>query len=368
MKTIFTTILLIITSLAYGQSFEVYVSDAGNFNNPPWQILKFDSTGQNPTIFINTNLNWPQDIIFLEDSNTVLISNLGSNKITKHDINTGAYLGNFATGISGPTRMKIGADGYLYVLQWSGNGFVKRYNLDGTFVDDFTNVAVTQSIGIDWDNAGNLYVSSYNGDYVRKFDNSGNDAGIFVNTNLLGPTNIWFDTNGNLLVVDYNGTAVKRFDNLGNYVNDFMTGLSNSEGVDFLLNGDILIGDGATKSVKQFDSTGTFIKDFIASGSGNLLTPNAVVIRNVTPTSTNEEKLSTPNIIYPTIGTEFFIFPEYIQEIQAIDIYNSTGQKIKSIENIETAFWNANEMSKGIYIIKVQFEDNVTHTIRLMVQ
>ncbi len=70
--------------------------------------------------------------------------------------------------------MKIGADSLLYVLQWSGNGKVRRYELDGTFVDDFTSVGVTQSIGIDWDNDGNLYVSSYGGDNVRKFDTNGN--------------------------------------------------------------------------------------------------------------------------------------------------------------------------------------------------
>ena len=101
----------------------------------------------------------------------------------------------------------------------------------------------------------------------------------FINTNLLGPTNIWFDAAGDMLVSDYNGTAVKRFDSTGTYVNNFLTGLSNSEGVAFFPNGDILIGNGASSSVKLFDSAGNYIEDFIASGAGNLLTPNAVVIR-----------------------------------------------------------------------------------------
>lgn len=43
-----------------------------------------------------------------------------------------------------------------------------------------------------------------------------------------------------------------------------------------------------------------------------VLIPNAVVIRHLIPTSTNEQKLITPNIIYPTVGTEFFIYPEFI--------------------------------------------------------
>ena len=40
-----------------------------------------------------------------------------------------------------------------------GNGKVKRYELDGTFVDDFTSVGVSQSIGIDWDSNGNWAMS-----------------------------------------------------------------------------------------------------------------------------------------------------------------------------------------------------------------
>ena len=48
----------------------IYVSDAGNFNKPPWQILKYDENGQNSKVFISEDqgLDWPQDIVFLEDS------------------------------------------------------------------------------------------------------------------------------------------------------------------------------------------------------------------------------------------------------------------------------------------------------------
>jgi hypothetical protein len=263
-------------------AIDVYVSDAGNFNNPPWQILRFDGDGENPSVFIGDELDWPQDILFLDDFGTVLISNLGSGRITRHDASTGAYIDDFATGIGGPTRMKIGPGSLIYVLQWNGNGRVLQYGLDGTFVGEFTTVGVPQSIGIDWDGDGNLYVSSYTGDLVRKFDGAGVDQGVFVDSNLAGPTNIWFDAGGDLLVSDYDGTAVKRFDASGNYLSDFLEGLSNSEGVDFFLDGDILIGNGGDSSVKLFDSSGAYIEDFIASGAGNLLNPNAIVIRGET--------------------------------------------------------------------------------------
>ena len=136
-KNIFISILLFILFSPLSQGTEVYVSDAGNFSQPPWQILKFDENGENPEVFIKDNLDWPQDIVFLEDTNTVLISNFGSGRITRHNAETGAYIDNFATSIAAPTRMKIGADNLLYVLQWNGNGKVRRYQLNGTFVDEF---------------------------------------------------------------------------------------------------------------------------------------------------------------------------------------------------------------------------------------
>ena len=59
-----TTFILLTASIAFCQNLEIYVSDAGNFSSPPWQILKFDENGENPEVFINTNLAWPQDIRF----------------------------------------------------------------------------------------------------------------------------------------------------------------------------------------------------------------------------------------------------------------------------------------------------------------
>jgi sugar lactone lactonase YvrE len=280
-KNLITTLLLLLfVSNAFGQDTEIYVSDAGNFSSPPWQILKFDGNGDNPQVFINENLGWPQDIVFLDDANTVLISNLSTNQITRYDSATGTYIDTFAQVPGGPTRMKIGNDGLLYVLQWNGNGRVLRYQLNGTYVGEFTSIGVPQSIGMDWDAEGNLYVSSYTSDHVRKFDGGGNDLGLFISSNLVGPTNITFDSNGDLLVSDYDFGRVKRFDSAGNYLSDFISGLSKVEGIDMFANGNILVGNGGQHSVRMYDSDGQFIENFITSGSGGLITPNAIVIRN----------------------------------------------------------------------------------------
>jgi len=362
------SLTLVISSKILSQNLEIYISDAGNFSNPPWQILKFDENGENPEVFINDQLAWPQDILFLENQQVVLISNLNTGRITKHNSTTGAYIDDFATGINGPTRMKIGSDSLLYILQWSGNGKVLRYQLDGTFVDEFTSMGVPQSIGLDWDSDGNLYVSSYTGDHVRKFDSNGNDLGLFVNSNLVGPTNIWFDDGGDLLISDYNGTAVKRFDSNGNYINDFLTGLNNSEGVDFFPNGDILIGNGATSSVKLFDSSGNYIEDLISSGAGNLLTPNAVVIRENGVVSVSEEEnnfddhsfvleQNYPNPFNPTTSIRFSIASE---SQVVLKVYNSIGKEVAILMNEKKTpgFYVLNfggeKLPSGIYVYRLE--------------
>lgn len=367
----FLIIIFLLSSITFCQPLEIYVSDAGNFSSPPWKILKFDEDGQNPETYIDTLLAWPQDIVFLEDQQVVLISNLNSGRITKYNIFSGEYVGDFATGISGPTRMKIGKDSLLYVLQWTGsNPPVRRYQLDGTFVDEFTSVGVPQSIGIDWDSSGNLYVSSYSGHTVRKFDQNGNDLGLFINSNLSGPTNIWFDGNGDLLVSDYNGTAVKRFDSSGNYLSDFITGIHFSEGVDFFPNGNILIGNGATSSVKMFDSNGNYIEDLIPSGSGGLMTPNAVVIRQSNLLSVPRESSSGdinftleqnyPNPFNPNTVISYHL---PITSKVSLKVYNVLGKEITTLVNEELAAgehkveFNSTGLPSGIYFYQLSTEN-----------
>jgi len=374
MFVLFALSVLLFTSNGFSQDIEIYVSDAMNFSSPPWKILKFDENGENPEVFINDQLAWPQDILFLEDQQVVLISNLNSGRITKHSSSTGAYIEDFATGIGGPTRMKIGADSLLYVLQWSGNGKVRRYQLDGTFVDEFTSVGVTQSIGIDWDDEGNLYVSSYGGASVRKFDTSGTDLGIFVNSNLAGPTNIWFDNNGDLQVIDYNGTAVKRFNSSGTFINNFITGLSQAEGVDFFPNGNILIGNGATHSVKMYDSSGNYIEEFIPNGLGGLMTPNAVVIRETNVSSVSSDgdpgdksfvlEQNYPNPFNPSTKIKFSVpFVETHRDaslLVTLKVYNVLGNDVatlvdeyKSAGSYEIKF-DASGLPSGIYFYELK--------------
>lgn len=368
MKAINVFFFLWIALTVQAQNLEIYVSDAGNFDQPPWQIVKWDGNGQNPSVFIDSELNWPQDILFMESENEVLISNLGSGCINRHHISSGNFKAPFACGIGGPTRMKIGPDSLLYVLQWSGNGKVLSYKLDGTFVGEFTKTGVPQSIGLDWDVAGNLYVSSYNGDYVKQFDQDGNEMGTFIANNLAGPTNIWFDENGDLLVSDYDGTEVKRFNSEGEYQGDFLTGLSKSEGVDYLPNGNILMGNGASSSVKMFDANGNYIKDLISPGSAGLKTPNAVRVRELPVASIGDGPTVHPQFVIPHFEAGFRFHQHSVGLIQSFTLHGLSGKKIASVTRVQPNMVFGANLPVGVYLVVLQLKNGQLIVERIVVE
>lgn len=350
------------------QNYDVYVSDAGNFNQPPWQILKFDANGQNGQVFISDHLAWPQDILFLEKENTVLVSNLNNGRISKFNATTGTFTGEFATGIGGPTRMKIGPDSLLYVLQWVGNGKVWRYRLDGAFVDEFTAVGVPASIGLAWDAAGNLYVSSYNGKYIRRFSHTGADLGIFISANLDGPTNIWFDDNGDLLVLDYNAGVINRFDSTGKYLGIFISGVPQCEGVDFLPGGNLIVGIGGTSSVRIYTASGAFVKNFVPPATLGLKTPNAVVLR---PALVSGTRIAYKEVTFvaPSAGTYFRMNnPDILQPDSMCEVYNPAGALVRKINFANGAGWDASDLPNGIYLILAKLPDGSVAGQKVVVQ
>lgn len=264
---------------------DIFVSDVGVNRSGPHQILRYYEYGDFAEVYISSQLSRPQDIVFLEDQGVVLVSNLGSDNINKYDIETGDFIEAFATNIPGPTRMDIGPDGLLYVILWKG-GPVKRYNLDGTFVDDFTDISINEAIGMDWDSNGNLYVSSFNesgaNGLVYSFDELGVSQGLFVNDpQLAGPTDIWFDDNDNLYVNDWEGSSVRKYDSNGAFLEIFISGLSQPEGVAFLSDTTLAFGASGTSNIPIYSTEGVLVHDLVSSGVGGLVTPNAVVLRPV---------------------------------------------------------------------------------------
>ncbi|MBV7270002.1 T9SS type A sorting domain-containing protein [Winogradskyella luteola] len=337
-----------------------------------YKILKFDNNGENGELFTNVELSWPQDILIANipnEGHRVLVSNLFSGKITKYDLD-GNYVGDFATGIGGPTRMHI-RNNELYVLQWFNQftpEFVLRYSLDGTPLSNFTSTGTPLSIGIDWDAADNMYLSSYgrpsfNGNpaippQVHKFNSLGEFESVFISeSDLVGPTNIWFDKlgSGDLWVIDYNNNSVKRFDSEGNLIGTIITGLSTPEGVAFLENGNFLIGNGTTGLIKMYDNNGTFIEDFIdaqASLAANLINTNAFYITPAT-LSLPELVKKKMSFLFPTIGNKFTFDANIVNANDNIIFNDLSGRQLENIELDNSMEWIPSNYDDGIYFISV---------------
>ncbi len=351
-KSIFLLVGLCLSfSFISSAQFEVYVTSG---NGPSASsVKKFDATGNYLGDFIapgTSPLNWPQDIVFIENNTIALVSGLNNNAIFRYDGSTGALIDTFAANISGPTRMKIGADGYLYALEWNGEARVMRYDLQGNFMDTFTNIAVNNSIGLDWDSAGNLYVSSYNENAVYRFDPSGNYMDTPISSGLSGPTTIWFDATGDLYVSNWNGNFVKRFDaSFMEQPNNFGT-ISKPEGFVEMPNGDLLLGSGGpSSSVRRYDALGNFVTSF-ATGNG-LANPNAIYIKQ-SQADLDEGNIEGPRV-YPTIGSRFYIHGLMKSNKEEIVLTGINGQWTKRIELQEGNYFDADDLSDGVYFVSI---------------
>ena len=352
--------MIFITSgtLSAQNEYYIYVSDAGGFNvDGPWQIIRYDLDGSNPLVFINDaffeseNVGWPQDILFLEDQNVVLISCLVGNRITKHNAQTGDYIEDFATVPGGPTRMKLGDDGFIYVTQWSNSdNKILRFQQNGTLEDEFTNLGVGTGIGIDWDTNGNLYVTSYGGNAVKQFDDAGISQGNFIDTNLNGPTNVLVEDDGNFLVLNWGGGNVVRFDSSGGFMETFTTAVTQPEGIVRHPAGGYLIGNGGNSSVDLFMANGTFVENVVESGSGGLVQPNAVVLREAS-FGIGDIKNSKKVWVTPSVGSSFLLHSLETQNLTSLEVFNIQGQKINSIP-LDATTWDASSLEEGIYFIK----------------
>lgn len=360
MRTIQLLLCTLILSLGlstHAQDHYLYVSDAGGFNNPPWQVLRYNIDGSNPQVFIDNDffvgeeVGWPQDILFLEDQGVVLISCLVGGRITKHNANTGAYIEDFAAVAGGPTRMKIGPDGLIYVLQWSNSdNKILRFEQDGTFVGEFTDEGIPTSIGLDWDSDGNLYVSSYGTSKVSQFNTSGEIQGTFIDNNLGGPTNIHRETDGNYLVLNWNTGNIQRFDANGAHLETFTTEVTQPEGIAIHpISGNYLVGNGGPAQIDEFAPDGTFIGSVVESGAGGLIQPNAVVVREATLSVGAYQKKEV--MVTPTIGNYFSLLRTEQLNISSLTVYNIMGQQVAKV-HLDGTIWNASFLSEGLYILK----------------
>ncbi|MBX2828941.1 MAG: T9SS type A sorting domain-containing protein, partial [Flavobacteriaceae bacterium] len=200
-----------------------------------------------------------------------------------------------------------------------------------------------------------------------KFNPSGTDAGEFIDTvELTGPTNIMQLDNFNWVVLDWSAGDAELYDPQGLYIDKFTTGLSQPEGITYDPDGNLLIGNGGTSAVKKFDVDGNFIEDVVPSGSGGLVQPNAVIVRENVVAGLEDEQLNKVKVA-PTMGNEFVIRTENAP-IKKLEIFGMDGKKIADLPISETVTWNASTQSEGIYFLTITMENNKKGTRKIVVK
>jgi hypothetical protein len=109
-----------IRDVAFHPNGTVLVTNAGTTGNALNTVQQFTSTGAYMGVFAFDMLNSPYNMLFR--SNDLLISNSsGVNDITKHNINTGVYLGNFlGSALNFPQQMISLPGGKVGVAEFSG--------------------------------------------------------------------------------------------------------------------------------------------------------------------------------------------------------------------------------------------------------
>lgn len=265
--------------------------------------------------FIEQNdggLMGPEDILFHPDG-SVLVTGFGNTEIKRYDGVTGVFLNDFSFGYSlaTPSKMSIGPDDLIYVTQWGATqNKVVRFGLDGAFVDEFTSVGTPNGLGHFWDDQGRFYISVYgngaNG-FVRRFDADGSDLGVFIDSSILqGPTDLVRLANGDVLVQDWTTGMVQHFDADGQYVGVFVSGLTNPEGHDFLPNGTMLMGDWGVDAVHIIDAFGNNL-GYFTSGNG-LTDPNCVRVHAVPMSGLVDGVVTNASLsVVPNIGPGPFV-------------------------------------------------------------
>ena len=175
----------------------------------------------------------------------------------------GTFLETLNIGTGGyTTGMAFDSTGNLYVTGFSV-GTVAKFDTNGAFVGNFaTGLSVPESIA--FDNAGNAYVGTLGGG-IKKFDAAGNPLG----TPLAGRVD-WLDLAADQTTVLYTneGDSIHKVDvTTGTPGADFASGLVHAYALRILGDGGLLVAD--TNDVKRFDAGGALIQTYDIDGENS---------------------------------------------------------------------------------------------------
>ena len=150
-------------------------------------------------------LSAPANVRFGPDAN-VYVASFGTGEIKKYDYATGAYLGNFVTGLAGNLDFVFDPDGNAYVTSYTAQQ-VYKYSSAGTLLRTYSGVGPTEGLVLKPD--GNLLLTNIaglgGGSTVKELDVISGGVTLFA-TGLSDPVGIVIGPDSRYYVANANGT------------------------------------------------------------------------------------------------------------------------------------------------------------------
>jgi len=204
----------------------------------------------------------------------------------------------FASGLAGPSDIKVGPDNNLYVTNFTGNS-ISVFSQTGTLVNTLGGLmgGPGNPNFLTWDTSNRLYVSSFNDDAVYRYNTTTSMFDVFASGNgLNGATGIAFKGTQLLVssvfpVVPNSGdpTKILSFNADGSFAGDFATFMSfqnpqptyppffeaNPSDIVLQPDGSFLVALLGQGQVARVSSTGTYLGPY-AMGGG-IVTPTQIL-------------------------------------------------------------------------------------------
>lgn len=251
----------------YGSTVHVYDACTGAFQR---------------VLDTRTRINGAQAIKTGPDGHIYVVSE-NTSKILKYHRETLEFLGEFATVNGGPTGLDFDRQGRLYVGRYDG-GTVRRYDRDGTFIDE--PVAVNPKLmgpdnGLLFGPDGRIYIPGYDSNNVMRFDPATNELVEVIPSatrGLLNSRGLRAAKDGQHLWLTAEGSGqLLKFNIATRAVTELVSGLIRPTGIDYAPDGSLLVVSSGTV-IKIDPVTGARLGTFIPIGSGGLSLPTYVAV------------------------------------------------------------------------------------------
>ncbi len=191
-------------------------------------------------------------------ADTVLVANQGDNSISQYDARGNASPFNNAF-VNGPIGLAFDRAGNLFVS--TNSNTIQKLSPTGADLGIFASNQINFPMALAFDRAGNLYVANFGSSTVRKYTPSGVGS-LF--TSVVRPTGLAFDGNG-VLYVSTAGNTIERFSASGSNLGPLTNGLSNPEGLAFDAAGDLYVANAGAGTIEKFSTAGADL-GLVASG------------------------------------------------------------------------------------------------------